>query len=73
MDITAEQVYKIVLKEYPDVLNGKQVCEALHISRAVFYDLIAEGSIAGFKVGKTYRVTKMELLKCLKIINKVLD
>ena len=59
--------YKTVLKDYPDVLTIKQMCDALGISTKTGYKLLKNNEIASIKVGKKYRIAKAHLLKFLNI------
>ena len=55
--------YTKMLKDYPDVLNVYQMCEALGgISTKTGYKLIKEKKIESIKVGREYKIAKINLI-----------
>jgi len=42
-----------MLEKYKDVLTVKDVCEILMIGRNTVYELLGNGSLKGFRTGKT--------------------
>lgn len=61
--------YRYIFNKYPDVVTIEQMCEMLGgISVKTGYKLIRDGSINGFKVGKRYRIPKINILEYLDII-----
>ena len=67
MEANVQDVYRIVLKEYPDVLNVKQVSAILGVSTKTVYRLLRDGSLATLKVGREFRVPKVAVMKYAKI------
>ena len=58
-----KNVYTKMLKNYPDVLNVTQMCEALGgISTKTGYKLIREKKIESIKVGREYKIAKINLI-----------
>lgn len=58
--------YKNMLKHYPDVMNIKQVCEALgNISTKTGCKLIRDGKLDGLLVGNKYVVAKINVIDFL--------
>ena len=55
-------VYRSVLKDYPDVLTVEEMSRALGISTKTGYKLIRENKIESLKVGRSYRIPKAHLL-----------
>lgn len=52
-----------ILRDYPDVLNVYQMCEALGgISTKTGYKLIREKKIDSIKVGREYKIAKINLI-----------
>ena len=52
-----------MLRGYPDVLNVYQMCEALGgISTKTGYKLIKEKKIDSIKVGREYKIAKINLI-----------
>ena len=64
--LSQEKAYRIMLRNYPDVLDIKQVCEILGISTKTGYALIQEKKIESLKVGRAYRIPKPFLLSYLR-------
>lgn len=60
-----------LFSDFPDVLTPKQVQSALNIGRTWTYRLLKEGTIPSFRVGKSYRISKKQLLKYIKNQSKV--
>ena len=67
MEIKANDVYRIVFKAYPDVLNVKQASEILGISTKTMYKLIKSGDLSHIKVGREFRIPKVVLMKYIKV------
>jgi excisionase family DNA binding protein len=57
--LSAEEVYRSVFKEYPDVLNVGQVSELLGVCTKSIYRLLKSGDIGSFRIGTTYRIPKL--------------
>ena len=66
-NISQKEAYKIMLKDYPDVMNVAQVCEVLGIGAKSCYRLLREEQIASLRIGKIYRIPKAHLLSYLNI------
>lgn len=55
-----------MLEDYPDVLTINETIEILGISRNMLYDLLKNGTIIGYRLGKKiWRINKSELLTYL--------
>ncbi len=53
------KTYNKLLKNYPEIMNIDQMCEALGgISTRTGYKLLKEGKIKSIKVGREYRIIK---------------
>jgi len=58
--------YVKMLKEYPDLLSIEQVCEILGgISTKTGYKMLKEKKIDSLKVGRCYRITKINMIDFL--------
>jgi len=68
MDIDTKDIYRVVFKEYPDVLDAKQVSALLGVSTKTVYRLLHEGSLASLKVGREFRIPKVNVMKYVKIL-----
>lgn len=66
-NISQREAYKLMLKDYPDVLNIEQMCEILSVSTKTDYKIIREGGICCLKVGRAYRIPKAHLFSYLCI------
>ncbi|MEG0272757.1 MAG: helix-turn-helix domain-containing protein [Hydrogenoanaerobacterium sp.] len=67
MGLTQRDAYRVMLREYPDVLNIDELCEILEISKKTAYNLLKQDKIACLKVGRAYRIPKSHLLTYLGI------
>ena len=63
--------YMNMLKNYPDVLKIKEMCNALGgISTKTGYKLLRENKIESIKVGREYCITKISVVDFLMRKNK---
>ena len=61
--------YDTPFKEYPDVVNVSQMCEMLGgISLKMGYRLLKNNEIEHLRVGRSYRIPKLNVIKYLRII-----
>ena len=67
--LTADEIYRSVLRDYPDVLDVNQVGAILGISTKTVYRMLREGSLASLKVGRTFKVPKLYLLQYIKVLS----
>ena len=63
--ITQKEAYRLMLQEYPDVMNIEQVSEVLGVSTKAVYGLIKDGHLSVLKIGRTYRIPKIRLVAYL--------
>ena len=68
--LSKKDAYRIMLKEYPDVMTVEQMCEVLGISKKTGYKLLRTNIISSIKVGRTYRIPKINMLNYLRISNR---
>ena len=66
-DGTGYCLYRLMLKDYPDVMDIGQMCEALGVSTKTGYKLLKDGKIEYLKIGRAYRIPKAHILRYLKI------
>ena len=66
IELSNKDAYRLMLKEYPDVLNIEQMCEVLGISKKTGYKLLQSNTITCMKVGRTYRIPKIHLIAYLR-------
>jgi len=67
--ISSQEIYRTVFKEYPDVLDVKQVSKVLGVSTKTVYRLLREGTIDSLKIGREFRVPKVNVMRYVKIFN----
>jgi excisionase family DNA binding protein len=60
-------VYRSVLKEYPDILTVEEMSRALGVSTKTGYKIIRENRIEYLKVGRSYRIPKAHLLAYMRL------
>ena len=65
--ISKEKACRIMLRDYPDIMNIEQVSQILGVSTKTGYKLIKDGELCCMKVGRTYRIPKVHLLEYLCI------
>ena len=65
-----DEVYKAVLKEYPDVLSPEETAKALGVSTKTVYLHLQSGKIKHIKMGRSYKIPKVHLLTYLKLIEQ---
>ena len=68
--ISQGKAYRIMLRDYPDVMNIEQVSQILGVSTKASYKLIRDGKLCCLKVGRTYRIPKVHLFEYLCIGSK---
>lgn len=67
----AQDAYKIMFRDYPDVVTIEQMCEMLGgISTKTGYRLLKDGKIKSFVVGRRYRIPKLYIFEYLDILDK---
>ena len=67
MDMNTQEIYNVVFKGYPDVLNTDEVSEILGVSSKTVYRLLSQNKIESLKVGRVFRIPKIHLLKYIKV------
>jgi excisionase family DNA binding protein len=72
MEINTQDLYCIVLKDYPDILDVKQVSVILGVSTKTVYRLLRENTLKSLKVGREFRIPKVNVMKYVKIFGSTL-
>lgn len=68
----AQEAYKMMFRDYPDVVTVEQMCEMLGgISTKTGYRLLKAGAIKSFVVGRRYRIPKLYVFEYLELVEKV--
>jgi len=73
VEMNTQDIYRAILKEYPDVLDVKQVSAVLGVSTKVVYRLLRDGSLVSLKVGREFRISKVNVMKYAKIFGSVIS
>ena len=73
MELSTQEIYRVVFKEYPDVLDVKQVSVLLGVSTKTVYRLLREGTLASLKIGREFRVPKVNVMKYVKVFGSTLS
>jgi len=67
MELSTQEIYRVVFKEYPDVMDVKQVSNLLGVSTKTVYRLLRDGSLISLKIGREFRVPKVNVMKYVKV------
>ena len=68
MALSARDAYRVMFKEFPDVVDVDQLSQMLGISTKTGYRLLQKNKIMHFKVGRTYRIPKLHILAYLNVL-----
>ena len=60
-------VYRSVLKDYPDVMTVEEMSRALGVCSKTGYRLLQNGNVRHLKLGRSYRVPKAHVLEYMKL------
>ena len=69
--IAASEIYRSVLREYPDVLDVKHVGTILGVSTKTVYRLLNEGTLSSLKVGRAFKIPKLYVMQYIKVLDRV--
>lgn len=72
MIVSTQEVYRATFKDYPDVLDVKQVSQLLGVSTKTVYRLLRSGTLDSLKIGREFRIPKVNVMKYVKILHPVL-
>ena len=61
------EIYRSVLKDYPDILTVEEMSKALGISTKTGYRLLRDNKIEHLRLGRTYRIPKAHLLTYMRV------
>ena len=67
MAYTKKDAYCLMFKEYPDVVSITQLSQMLGISEKTAYRLLKENQIEHFKIGRSYRIPKLNVLSYMSV------
>lgn len=61
-------MYGIIYQDYPDIVTVMQMCEMLGgISSKTAYKLLQDNEISHFKIGRVYKIPKINILLYLNM------
>jgi len=66
--ITKKDTYLVMFKEYPDVVDVEQMSEMIGISTKTAYKLLRDNKIEHFKIGRTYKIPKLNILIYINVV-----
>jgi excisionase family DNA binding protein len=67
--LSVSEIYKSVLRDYPDVLDVSQVSAILGVSTKTVYRLLNSGELASLKIGRAFKIPKLYVLQYIKVIS----
>ncbi|WP_042267267.1 helix-turn-helix domain-containing protein [Paenibacillus graminis] len=68
--INQQEAYDLVFESFPDVVNITEMCEMLGgISSKTAYKLLQENKISHFKIGRVYKIPKINILIYLNLFS----
>ncbi|MBQ7714435.1 MAG: helix-turn-helix domain-containing protein [Clostridia bacterium] len=59
----AENMYNVMFSDYPEIVDVKQLQKMLGVSRHLVYELISDKKISAVKIGHSFRVPKINVIK----------
>lgn len=69
MNVSTKDAYSQMFAKNPDVVSVTQLGQMLHISERLAYRLIRDNQIACLKIGRTYKIPKINVIKYLGILD----
>lgn len=57
-----KELYAMMFPDYPDIVTIPQLQEMLGASRHKAYELVKDGEIAGVRIGKSYKIPKVNVI-----------
>lgn len=62
------EIYKVMFKNYPDVVSVAQLSAMLSVSEKTVYRMVKDNRIGFFKIGRTYKFSKVHIFNYLGIV-----
>lgn len=61
--LSPDEAYQNIFRDYPDVVNVKQMCEMLGgIGEKMGYRLLHSGKVQYLAIGRNYRIPKINVI-----------
>ena len=71
-NLSTQEIYRIVFKEYPDILDVKQVSTLLGVSTKTVYRLLRDGTLDSLKIGREFKIPKVNVMRYVKVFGSPL-
>ena len=68
--ITGREADRIMVRDFPNIVNVNQMSKMLGISDKTAYALLRDNKIEHFKVGRTYKIPKIHILSYLRVFSR---
>lgn len=62
---TIKDIYQIMFTSYPDLVNVNQLQKMLNIGATLSYKLVKDNVIPALKVGREYKIPKVNVISYL--------
>lgn len=67
--LSQREAYRLLFREYPDVVGIDQMCKMLGgISTRTGYKMLREKKIKSYKIGRTYKIPKINIILYLNVL-----
>lgn len=66
--MTKMEAYKVIFKDYPDIVSVAQLSQMLCVSEKTVYRLARDQKIGFFKIGRTYKFAKVHIFDYLHVV-----
>ena len=73
MSVFDNDTYTLFFRDFPDILSVLQLSRMLNINEKAAYQLVRENRIDHFKIGRTFRIPKMAVIKYMNKVVSVAD
>lgn len=60
--MNTNEMTNFMFKEYPDCVNVQELAKMLGIKRTKTYELLKSGVIKSIKIGKDYKISKLNVI-----------
>lgn len=72
--LNQQEAYDLLFQDFPDVVNISDMCEMLGgISNKTAYRLLQENKISYFKIGRIYKIPKINIIMYLNLFSFTFD
>lgn len=69
--LKSNEAYKLIFRDYLDVVNVEQMCEMLgSISTKTGYRLLRQNQIKHFKIGRMYKIPELHIFEYLAVVQE---